>query len=177
MTTLLGPRRIPFIVGILVGVIVLLVASGTTTQAQTNTAGKSNGSTQSESDAVAIATGPPIGFSVTTLQNGQTIQANVPLTIKGVYASKGSGQVWVILKDSRGRYYLQNPPVKFLSGGKWIAENIRPGKGITRVDFVYVTRAGNKTFQQMAAAGKFGAFSTLPEGSRILQSIPIRVIP
>ena len=175
MATLLGHIRILFITGIPVGVIVLLVASGTTAQARTNTAANPNATTQADVDTVATATGPPIGFFVTTLHNGQTVRANVALTIKGTYSSKGSGRVWVVLEDSLKRFYLQSPPVQFLSGGKWIARNVQPGKGITMVNFVYVTRTGNEVFRHMVAAGEFGAFSSLPAGSKILQAIPIRV--
>ena len=64
MATLLGPIRIRFITGILFGVIVLQVASGTTAQARTSTAGNPNATTQADVDAVATATGPPIGFFV-----------------------------------------------------------------------------------------------------------------
>jgi hypothetical protein len=41
------------------------------------------------------------------------------------------------------------------------------------VDFVYVTPEGYKTFQSMVDSQHFGAFFTLPDGSLILQSIPI----
>ncbi len=120
---------------------------------------------------------PPTGFTVTTLKAGQVIQnQNTPdsaLTIQGTYASEGSGLMWVVLQDKLGQYYLQNPPVSFLDGGKWVANNILIGKDITRIDFVVVTDWGNFTFQQMVMNNQFGAFNMLPEGSQILRSIPI----
>ncbi len=124
--------------------------------------------------ATAIATGPPIGFSVTTLHSGQTIQANIPLTIKGTYSSKGSGLVWVVLEDSYRNYYLQNPPVQFNGDGTWTATNINPGPGITMVDFVSVTSAGHKVFLGMLAGG-FGAFHMLPADANNFLQIPVVV--
>lgn len=119
-----------------------------------------------------VQTGPPTGFTVTTLHSGQVIQSS-PIEVDGAYTSMGSGLVWVVLEDSLGRYYLQNPPVQFNGDGTWTATNIRPLQGITAVDFVAVTSDGNTTFQSMVEAQEFGAFSTLPDGSVILQSIPI----
>jgi hypothetical protein len=119
-----------------------------------------------------VQTGPPTDFTVRTLHSGQVIQ-NVPIEVDGTYKSTGSGQVWVVLEDSLGQYYLQSPSVQFQDSGKWVAENIRPLQGITEVDFVSVTSDGNATFQSMVDALDFGAFSTLPAGSVILQSVPI----
>ncbi len=117
---------------------------------------------------------PPTGFSVITLHPGQVIvNTDIPLTIRGTYSSEGSGLVWVVLEDNIGNYYLQSPPVRFQGGGQWLAENIRPGAGITKVDFVSVTSDGNTTFEGMVAAGDFGAFTSLPPGSQILVTIPI----
>jgi hypothetical protein len=116
----------------------------------------------------------PQNFVVTSLHPGQVIQdQDVPLTIRGTYSSEGSDRVWVVLEDNQGQYYLQTPPVEFLGGGQWVAHNIRPGQGITQVDFVQVTSDGNSVFQQMVDSGDFGAFNQLPDGSTILVSIPI----
>jgi tetratricopeptide (TPR) repeat protein len=121
-------------------------------------------------------TGPPIGFSVTTLHQGQVIQnTDIPLTVQGRYSLEGSGQVWVVLMDTRGQHYLQHPPVHFNGNRTWTATNITPGPGITEVNFVYVTSQGNRVFQQMVANGNFSAFSDLPIGSQVLQSIRIVV--
>lgn len=116
--------------------------------------------------------GPPTHFTVTTLHAGQVI-LNVPLEVDGTYGSPGSGLVWVILEDSFGHHYLQSPPVQFAGNGKWVARNVRPLRGIVAVDFVSVTSDGNTTFQNMVATQQFGAFSQFPDGSTVLQSIPI----
>src|SRR5947209_5416791 len=97
--------------------------------------------------------------------------------ITGTYSSEGSGHVWVVLQDSYANFYLQNPPVQFNGGGTWTATHVNPGPGITLVNFVYVTAAGNAAFQKKVANGGFGAFSPLPDGSQVLQAIPIRVSP
>jgi hypothetical protein len=117
-------------------------------------------------------TGHPTGFTVTSLHPGQAIQ-NSPIEVEGTYGSIGSGLVWIVLGDDYGNYYLQSPPVQFGDDGKWTAKNVRPLHGITAVNFVSVTSDGNKTFQSKVSAQEFGAFSKLPDGSMILQSIPI----
>jgi hypothetical protein len=52
----------------------------------------------------------------------------------------GRPAVWVVLQDSHANYYLQNAPVKFLLNGRWRANNILPGHGICRINFVLVNR-------------------------------------
>ena len=146
-----------------------------TAQAQLNATATAQTQANATATAIAIATGPPIGFSVTTLRSGQVIPHGIAFTINGTYSSAGSGRVWVVLEDNLGQYYLQTPPVRFNGDGTWIAMNINPALEITRVDFVYVTTAGDMLFKQKVAAKDFGAFSTLPAGSTPLKSIPIVV--
>ena len=119
---------------------------------------------------------PPTGFVVTSLTNGQQIPNGTILTIRGNDASAGSGQVWVLLNDNAGNYYLQNKPVDFLPGNQWIAENIHPAKGITSILFMSVTSTGNIVFQNMVQMGSFQAFTQFPNGSQILLTIPITVV-
>ena len=141
-------------------------AHGTATaQAQFATA-----TVQAQTTATAIAIGPPIDFHVNNLQDNQVIhKQDIPLTIQGTYSNEGSGHVWVLLEDSLKQFYLQNPPVQFLSGGQWTVGNIRPTGGITTINFVYVTADGNAYFQKQVTDGNFKAFQTLPAGSIILQ--------
>jgi hypothetical protein len=126
----------------------------------------------------------PTNFNVTVikLNNGQVLQAGQPipvsrspLTITGTYSTKGSRQVWVLVQDTYGKYYLQNPPVAFGDTGQWTASNIITAVGTIKILFVCATAQGNSVFQQMVATGPSG-FTLLPEGSQILQEIPIRMI-
>lgn len=119
----------------------------------------------------------PTGFAATTLHNGDGIPLNSAFDIKGVYVSGGTQQAWIVLGDAPGNYYLQTPAVSFDEDGTgtWSAHNIRAGAGITKVFVVWVTAAGNDQFNQMVAAGQFGAFSTLPAGSVTLLSIAVHV--
>lgn len=121
----------------------------------------------------------PEGFSVRTLEDGQVVQANIPFEIQGTCSSKESGDVWVILEDSLGQYYLQNPPIRFQGNGEWIAKNIRAGKGIEMVDFVHANRQAHQSLrqmvQQMMASDDWKAFYELPPGSTLIQSIRIDV--
>lgn len=129
-----------------------------------------------QASATATVNGPPTGFSVTSLQNGQAISQNTPLTITGQYVSKGAGLVWVLFQDSFENFYLQHSPVQFLNNGQWTVSNIIPrATSIKKIDFVSVTRSGNMVFQQKVAAGDFQGFTQLPDSSTILQAIPIVV--
>jgi len=168
---------------VLIALVVLLILSGiigysvfTRGAIQASATATAQTQANATATAIAIATGPPIGFSVTTLHSGQVIPHGIAFTINGTYSSAGSGRVWVVLEDNLGQYYLQTPPVRFNGDGTWIAMNINPALEITRVDFVYVTTAGDMLFKQKVAAKDFGAFSTLPADSTPpLQSIPIVV--
>jgi len=127
----------------------------------------------------------PTNFAVTTLtlKNGQVLQdgqaiplAEVPLTITGTYSSQGSGQVWVLVGDIYGNYYLQHPPVRFGDAGQWTAYNVVTALGTTSISFVSVTARGNETFEQMVATNNSGGFTILPDGSKVLQILKIRVV-
>lgn len=130
---------------------------------------------------------PPTNFSVTSiaLKNGQVLPneqplaipvSGVPLTITGTYTSQGSGEVWVLVEDIYGNYYLQHPSVRFGDSGQWTANNVVTAKGTTRINFVYVTSEVNKLFQLMVDTNNFGGFTPLPDGSKIIQTISIQVI-
>jgi hypothetical protein len=121
------------------------------------------------------ATEPPKDFSATTLKDGQAVRANIPLEIKGTYSLKGSGLVWVVLEDDLGQYYHQNPPVRFLDNGEWMARNIIPGEGIKAVTFVHVGTEGDQVFQRKVAHNEWEAFSKLPPDHTILCTISIVV--
>jgi len=131
----------------------------------------------------------PTNFSFTTitLKNRQVLQnqqpvtipvAELPLTITGTYSSQGSGQVWVVVEDLYGQYYLQTPPVRFADGGidgQWRASNVDTNVGTTRIDFVYVTPQGNDTYQHRMDAKDFCSFTQLPNGYKLLLTINIVV--
>ena len=130
---------------------------------------------------------PPTNFSVASiaLKNGQVLPneqplaipiSGVPLTITGTYTSQGSGQVWVLVEDNYGNYYLQHPSVRFGDGGQWTANNVVTAKGTVKIDFVYVTSEVNKLFQMMVETTDFGGFTPLPDGSKVIQTISIQVI-
>jgi len=148
-----------------------------TATAQAQITATSQAQLNATATASAIAIGPPIGFSATTLHPGDAVRQSIPITIKGTYSSAGSGHVWVVLEDNLGQYYLQTPPVKFNGDRTWVAMHINPGPGITMVDFVYVTAAGNAVFWKKVANAEYSSFLTLPDGSQVLQAIPIRVNP
>jgi hypothetical protein len=93
--------------------------------------------------------------------------------IEGGYSSEGQGYVWIVLSDAYGHFYLQNPPVSFLLGGRWIARNVVPGMGIEFVSFVAVGERGHALFQRMVKRREWGAFDELPPDSTQLDAIRI----
>jgi len=115
------------------------------------------------------------------LPNAEPVTISVkqlPLTITGTYASQGSGQVWVVVVDRYGQYYLQALPVRFADGGQqgvWGAYNVNTNVGTVRIDFVYVTPQGNDTFQHRMDAKDFSSFTQLPNGYKLLLTINIVV--
>ena len=120
-----------------------------------------------------------VSFSVETLKDRQMIRGvDLPLTIEGQYSmasqyTSGDIGVWVVLQDSYGHFYIQNPRVTFFPDGRWTAMNILPGMGIEIVHFVQVNGRGHIHFQEMVANREFGAFDALPPGSTFLCSIRI----
>jgi TIR domain len=115
----------------------------------------------------------PFEYVVDTLSEGKRVQAeDLPLTIGGRYEGDAP-VVRVVLQDSYGNYYVQNPEVQFLPNGRWLATNVLPGEGIDHVCFVAVDAKGKDSFDQMVARREFGAFSTLPTNSKVLRCIRI----
>jgi hypothetical protein len=115
-----------------------------------------------------------LSFSVDSLRAGQVVRgSDLPLTITGRYMSTGPVAVWVVLGDSFGHLYLQNPPVDFLPNGHWRATNVNIGRGVDIVNFLRVDLDGDQAFRQMVARRDFGAFTELPPGSMRLVAVPI----
>lgn len=124
-------------------------------------------------------TAPPLpadsggGFFVTAPVDGQVVRSkDLPLKVQGRYI-RDPGLVWVVLQDTYGHYYLQNPPLQILSDGRWEATNVLPGPNIAFVHFVQVDKRGHRQFEQMVKQGAFGSFDRLPKASTILRSVRI----
>lgn len=118
---------------------------------------------------------PPFKLVITSPRSGQTLSQGVQIACTGTYTGQNPPYVWVVLQDTIGQYYLQNPPVEFHSDGTWIAHNIRPGQGISEIAVVQVTSAGNAEFQQKVDNGDFGFFNQLPLGTTTLAAVSVRV--
>jgi len=114
---------------------------------------------------------------VDTLRQRQLVRMeDLPLTIEGRYTGRPR-PVRVILQDSHGNNYLQNPEVRFLPDGTWFASNILPGEGIELVNFVAVGTAGRAHFEKMVEHRAFGAFGKLPSDALLLASVRITRVP
>lgn len=102
------------------------------------------------------------------------IKQNV-IEVSGTHSMPLSAFVWILLGDSYGNFYLQNPPVILRRDGTWSATNIRPGQGITAIHAVYVNSKGNEIFRKMIRNNEWGGFTTLPSSTRILDTMNIVV--
>ena len=112
-------------------------------------------------------------FLVDAPKDRQVVRSeDLPLLVEGRY-SGSPRPIRVILEDSHGQYYVQNPPVRFQSDGTWRATNVLPGTGIMFVLFVMVDDGGKNLFDQMVKHRDFGAFYELPPGSQVLLSLAI----
>jgi hypothetical protein len=113
-------------------------------------------------------------FHVVTLPDRSAVRdEDLPLMIEGDYSGDMGAAVRVILEDSYGQYYVQNPEVKLLSDGTWRAMNVLPGHGIMYVHFVKLDDAAKRFFDQMVERHAFHAFREMPAHSEFLRSVRI----
>ncbi|HPG42064.1 MAG TPA: hypothetical protein PLP19_22190 [bacterium] len=113
-------------------------------------------------------------FEVEYPQNQQRLPANQVITAYGTHSISLEENVWAVLGDTYGNFYLQNPPVQ-LRNERWSCTGIRPGNGIIEINFVRVTNAGHMSFQNKVSNSDFGAFTNLPSGSEIISKVYINV--
>jgi hypothetical protein len=116
-------------------------------------------------------------FTFATETTGEKLMVRddeLPLKLEGWYWPPFvRPRVWVVLQDNHFNYYLQSPPVNFLPDGRWIADNIIPGKGITTVHFVAIGVKGNDAFMKKVRHRDWAAFPDIPQDGRIIKSITI----
>lgn len=120
-----------------------------------------------QSNGQALPTQQPVNISL----------RQVPLIIAGTYTSAGTGEVWVVVVDRAGQYYLQVPSVRFADGGQqgvWRAYNVFTNEGTLSINFIFVPQR-EQFFQNKAQNHDYKAFSDLPAVATVLLSITIRV--
>ncbi len=126
-----------------------------------------------ENTASVTESSAEINFSVDTLEDRSTVIASdLPMTIEGRWSGKLCA-VRVILEDSYRQYYVQDPDVRLLPDGTWLATNVIPGQGIIYIHFVALGAEGKRRFEQMIEQRDFGAFREMPPDGRILHSLRI----
>jgi hypothetical protein len=113
---------------------------------------------------------PTIIFEIEEPKENENIPNGI-IKVSGTHTMPLQSHVWILLGDSFGNYYLQNPPVILRRNGTWKATNIRPGMGITSINAVYVDTIGNKTFEEKVRNNNWAGFAQLPESARILNTI------
>jgi hypothetical protein len=82
--------------------------------------------------------------------------------------------VWVILVDQFGGRYLQSPQISIndpLQPNTWVADNIRPDRGIRRIVFLSANQCANAFFDILAKSHAWGRLETMPEGTLQIASI------
>ncbi|MEI6152320.1 MAG: hypothetical protein WCQ10_07320 [Chitinophagia bacterium] len=114
-------------------------------------------------------------FKVESIKNDRVIYLeDLPLDIWGSYLGD-FGDVWVVLQDTYGNYYLQNPPVVFFNDGRWHSVNIVPGADIASISFIEVDQSGNQLLRVMVKQNNWNGFKILPQNSKNLATVRINV--
>ena len=98
---------------------------------------------------------------------------HLPLKARGVTRLEDSANIWVVLQDEYGGYYLQNPPVQ-IKNGEWSSYNIRPLHGIKRILWLRVDAEGHSLFLRKVDRGEWGKFKVLPSHSTEVSYIDLR---
>lgn len=104
---------------------------------------------------------------------GKSFSAGSVIEASGKHSLDTTDFVWVVLYDTYGHYYLQNPPVTLEADGSWHAKNIHLGHDVVEIIFVQVTQNGHESFQQKVKNQNWGAFDVLPAGTEKLGSVRV----
>ena len=114
-------------------------------------------------------------FSITSPAIEKTYPAGSVIEANGRHALDAHSNVWAILQDTYGHYYLQNPPLVLSSDGSWRATNLHLGHDVVEIIFVSVTKTGNEHFLGKVKDNDWGAFDNLPAGTEKLGSVGVAV--
>jgi len=97
----------------------------------------------------------------------------LPLEARGVTSLDDSANIWVVLRDGAGGYYIQNPPVE-IGNGVWTSNNIRPVHAIKRIIWLKVEPEGHSFFVRKRDHGEWGKFIGLPLHSTEVAYVDLR---
>jgi len=114
-------------------------------------------------------------FSITSPTIGKAYFAGSVIEALGRYTLDHKSNVWAVLQDTYGHYYLQNPPIVLSSDGSWNATNLHLGHDILEIIFIKVTSNGNDHFLEKVKNDDWGAFDNLPAGTEKLGSVRVDV--
>jgi hypothetical protein len=98
---------------------------------------------------------------------------SIIIEVSGTHSMPLTAHIWILLSDSYGNFYLQNPPVMLRRDGTWIATNIRPGPGIIAIHAIYIDTEENEIFRGKARNNQWGGFTDLPPSARVLDTVNI----
>ncbi len=119
--------------------------------------------------------GASVSFDEPT--QGQECRMGERLSAEGTHTNlTPEHNVWLLLSDGLGNYYMQNPPPRLLENGTWSARNLMPGENIVEILAVVADDRANAEFQRKVRAKEWGAFTNLPKVSREIGSISINVV-
>jgi hypothetical protein len=111
-------------------------------------------------------------LQIQTPQDKAIIDSSI-IEVSGTHSIPLTAHIWILLSDSYGHFYLQNPPVMLRRDGTWIATNIRPGQGITAINAIYIDAEDNEIFKGKVSNNQWSGFTNLPSSARILDTINI----
>jgi hypothetical protein len=89
---------------------------------------------------------------------GKSFSAGSVIETNGKHSLDTINFVWVVLHDTYGHYYLQDPPVTLTTDGNWHAKNLHIGHDIDEIIFVQVTQRGHQGFLQKVKDNDWGCF-------------------
>ncbi len=114
-------------------------------------------------------------FQIISPTIGESFSAGSVIEANGKHSLDTRSFVWVVLHDTYGHYYLQNPPVTLNLDGSWQAKNLHLGYDIDEIIFVQVNQSGYEDFLQKVKKQDWGAFDVLPAGTEKLGSVRVDV--
>jgi hypothetical protein len=117
---------------------------------------------------------PEMQFSVSNLKENQEIfDRDLPLTLIGKHNAHQPIRMWVILQFKK-QLYIQQPPILFNDNGEWIADNVRPGRGIEKIHFVVASVQTHNHFRKILRRQDYGPQGKIPHDHKIVKTIRIK---
>jgi glycosyltransferase involved in cell wall biosynthesis len=113
-------------------------------------------------------------FSMLYPKEDSFLSENI-ISCNGTHDYPLDSELWIVLEDKIGNYYLQSPKIRFDSETAWHQNNTRIGKDIIKIFVVYIK--GNEEFVIKEKNENWEAFKNLPTNSEIVAICNINTLP